>query len=318
MIRAMGYAGICLGLPERSITRTARLANATPERLRTLITQNLTDLYEILCYNHQHHLCLFRINQSIIPYASHPVNTLHWWDDEGFQLLLQRNGDYINRQCLRVSMHPGQYTVVNSETPAVVASALAELSATCRVLDAMGVGPAHKIVIHGGAGKPDHTTALARLRANWQYLPSSVRARVVLENDDKIFSVAELLPVAVDLEVPVVFDWLHHHARPGAWADRPVADIMRDVAATWRAHDGPPKMHYSSQDPAKRPGAHAYWLDADDFRVFRDALGAITVDVMLECKGKDLAAIQLLKELNWRVPPCGDVCEWRTDARKPA
>jgi UV DNA damage repair endonuclease len=76
MIRAIGYAGICLGLPERSITRTVRLANATPERLRELIQLNLTDLQAILRYNHWEKLCLFRINQGIIPFVSHPANML--------------------------------------------------------------------------------------------------------------------------------------------------------------------------------------------------------------------------------------------------
>lgn len=307
MIRAIGYAGICLGLPERSITRTARLANATPERLRALIDLNLTDLYAILAYNLQHHLCLFRINQSIIPYASHTVNVLPWWEDEAFGPLLRKNGAFIQAHGLRVSMHPGQYTVLNSENPLVVEAAMAELTATCRVLDVMGLSPAHKIVIHGGSSKPDRQTALARLASNWAYLPAQVRARLVLENDDKIFSVDDLLPIATDFGVPLVFDWLHH-ARPGTWAGRPVSAIMRDVVATWRATDGPPKVHFSSQDPEKRPGAHAYWLNTGEFRTFAEQLAEYSVDVMLECKGKDLAAIRLLEELHWTMPSCGAVC----------
>jgi UV DNA damage endonuclease len=308
MIRAMGYAGICLGLPERSITRTVRLANASPERLRDVITRNLTDLLAILRYNHEERFCLFRINQSIIPYASHPINTIPWWDEEEFGPLLRCNGDYINTQCLRVSMHPGQYTVLNSENPAVVEAAVAEVQATCRVLEMMGLPRRHKIVVHGGAGKPTHAVALERLEATWARLPAAARARLVLENDDTVFSIEELLPVCRRLGIPLVFDWLHHRAVPGGWAERPLPDIMAEVVATWRPEDGPPKVHFSSQDPEKRPGAHAYWLDPEEFLRFAEGMNGLTVDVMAECKGKDLALRRLRAELGWESLACGDLC----------
>jgi UV DNA damage endonuclease len=303
MIHAIGYAGICLGLPGRSISRTVRLANATPERLQAVAAANLDDLAAILAYNVEHRLCLFRMNQGIIPFISHPANTLRWW--EVFAATLRDLGAFIRAHGLRVSMHPGQYTVLNSENPAVVANAMAELEATCRVFDAMGLDAHHKVVIHGGAGKPTRAEALARLEAVWPALTDAVRARVVLENDDTIFSAAELLPVCRRLGAPLVFDWLHHRANPGAWVDRPVAEILRDVAATWRDADGLPKTHFSSQDPDKRPGAHAYWLDADDFRRFQEEIGALDVDVMAECKGKDLALIRLRDELGLPLSACG-------------
>ena len=81
------------------------------------------------------------------------------------------------------------------------------------------------------------------------------------------------------------------------YSGRPVAEIMAEVGETWGASDLPVKTHYSSQDPDKRPGAHAYWLDPDDFRAFTDAMDGHTVDVMCECKGKDLAVRRLREEL---------------------
>ena len=304
MIHGIGYAGICLGLPDRSITRTARLANATPARLRELIGLNLTDLSAILAYNVAHRFCLFRINQGIIPFVSHPVNTVPWWDD--FAELLTSHGDFVRAHGLRVSMHPGQYTVLNSRNPAVVETALADLAGTCRVLDGMGLDRSHKMIIHGGAGTPDRATALRRLTENWRRIPEQVRARLVLENDDRVFSAADLLPVCRELQVPLVFDWLHHRANPGPWAARPLADLMTEVAATWHPEDGLPKVHFSSQDPEKKPGAHAYWLDAGEFIAFRNQLAPLTVDMMAECKGKDLALLRLREALGWESPACAN------------
>jgi len=283
-----------------------RVANATSARLRELIRQNLTDLLAILRYNHLQRFCLFRINQGIIPFVSHPVNILRWWAEDEFGPLLRQNGDYVKQHCLRVSMHPGQYTVINSENPAVVEAALADVIATCRVLDAMELPRLHKIVIHGGAGKPDRPTALNRLVENWARIPENARARLVLENDDKIFTIEDLLPVCRRLGAPLVFDWLHHRANPGRWAKRPVAEIMAEVAQTWLPEDGPPKVHFSNQDPEKRPGAHAYWLDKEDFLAFAAELSGLVVDVMAECKGKDLALLRLREELGWETLACDD------------
>jgi UV DNA damage endonuclease len=304
MIHTVGYAGVCLGLPERSVSRAVRLANATPARLRELIRLNLTDLLAILAYNVCERLCLFRINQGVIPLLSHPANTLPWCEE--FAPLLRENGDYIKSHGLRVSMHPGQYTVLNSENPAVVDAALAEVAAACRVLDTMGLDRRHKIVIHVGAGKPDRLAARARWEAVWPRVPELVRARLVLENDDRTFSVQDLLPLCRRLGIPLVFDRLHHFANPGAWADRPVAEIMAEVAQTWTPADGLPKVHFSSQDPDKKPGAHAYWLDKNDFLAFAAEMNDFTVDMMAECKGKDLALIRLREELGWETLACGD------------
>lgn len=305
MIHAIGYAGMCLGLPECSVSRTVRVVHAAPPRLRELIALNLRDLHAILAYNVTEHFCLFRLNQSLIPLASHPVNTLTWWEEFGSEL--RALGAFVTAHGLRVSMHPGQYTVLNSQHPTVVDAALADLLATCRVLEAMALPVSHKIVVHGGAGTPTRAEALARWRAVWPRVPESVRARLVLENDDTVFSVAELLPVCEELGIPLVFDWLHHRARPGTWATKPLAEIVAATAATWRRVDGPPKVHFSSQDPQKRPGAHAYWLEADDFRLFVTELSGVTVDVMVECKGKDLALARLRDQLDLRLPACGEI-----------
>ena len=50
-----------------------------------------------------------------------------------------------------------------------------------------------------------------------------------------------------------------------------------------------PKVHLSSQDPEKRPGAHAYSIEAEDWAAFLDALDGREADVMVEAKGKELA-----------------------------
>jgi UV DNA damage endonuclease len=52
-------------------------------------------------------------------------------------------------------------------------------------------------------------------------------------------------------------------------------------------------LHLSSQDPAKRAGAHAYSLDVGDWQGLVEALNDREADVMIEAKGKELALAPL-------------------------
>ena len=84
-----------------------------------------------------------------------------------------------------------------------------------------------------------------------------------------------------------------HHALNGV---EPLADLpWARVGATWGGRT--PKLHYSEQDPTKQPGAHSAYVTAAEFRRFRDDAGLEDVDVMLECKAKELALLQLRSDL---------------------
>ena len=118
MLRHLGYVAIARSI-DAPTNRTCRLANATPGRLRQLIAVNLGNLERVLAYNVSIDVSFYRISSDVIPFASHPVNRLRWWDE--FGEALERLGDVIRRHSMRVSMHPGQFAVLNSLTPAVVA-----------------------------------------------------------------------------------------------------------------------------------------------------------------------------------------------------
>jgi UV DNA damage endonuclease len=106
-----GFACIPLGLPQ-PVVHSCKLANATPARLRELTEANLASLDRCLDYAAGLGFALFRINSGVIPFASHPVNRSRWWKDWASELAAL--GRKAARLGLRLSMHPGQYTVLNS------------------------------------------------------------------------------------------------------------------------------------------------------------------------------------------------------------
>jgi UV DNA damage endonuclease len=205
---------------------------------------------------------------------------------------LRAAGAFALAQGMRLSTHPGQYTVLSSLREDVLAAALRDLAYHARLLDALGLGPEHKMVLHAGGAYGDKRAAMTRFVSVYRRLPPAVRRRLVLENDDTTYCTGDVLALHGETGIPVVFDALHEAANPSPVAQgRPA--LLRACFATWGAPDGVPKTHFSTQDEATRPGAHADWIDPAAFRAFAADTAAGAVDCMLEAKAKERALLRL-------------------------
>lgn len=296
MLRRLGYVAMALSLPDAATNRTCRLRNATPARLAELIEANLRGLERVVAFNAERGIRLYRISSDVVPFASHPVNGLRWWEE--FAPLLAGIGGLVRRHGMRVSMHPGQFTVLNSLDPAVAEASAAEVLWHVRFLDALGVDASARIVIHVGGMAEGREPAMARFVDAVRALPEPARRRLVVENDERLFSAEDVLEVSRETGLPVVFDWLHHRANPGTVrTERAARALVARCFATWRRADGVPKVHLSSQARGAPRGAHAGWV-----RV-RDALALLAVaprrpfDCMIEAKRKELALFRLRRDL---------------------
>jgi UV DNA damage endonuclease len=290
-LRHLGYVGqnLTLGL---STGRTLRLANvASEERLTDVIAANLENLEAILAWNVAHDVRLFRIASSLIPFASHPDFRLDW--RERFAARLERIAAYAAEHDLRLSMHPGQYTVLNAIKAEVVDNAVAELEYHAEVLDAVA-GEAGTITLHVGGAYGDRDAAKERAVRAATRLSERALARLTLEHDDTVFDLDDALEVAAAIGVPAVFDVHHHrclHRRP-TWRDDLPALLERTMAS-WG--DRVPKAHVSS---ARSPGAKAHADHVDDadldlaLAVLAEVGGERPIDVMLEAKAKEAAVLR--------------------------
>jgi UV DNA damage endonuclease len=279
----LGYACVNTGLP--SSGRTVRLANATPERLREVIGGNLQALETILRWNADHAIQVFRLTSDLIPFGSHPVNRLRWWDE--FAQEFGSIAAVIRDTGARLSTHPGQYTVLSSARREVVESAVAELVYHDRMLTALGLDTSHKIVLHVGSGD---AAAADRLIAAVAGLPDGPRSRLVLENDER-WTLAEVLDVAAGTGTPVVFDAFHHELAP-SFDGLTRRELAQRAAGTWGDADGRPEVHFSTQAPGRRPGAHAESIDLDAFAGFAAEVGELPLDCILEVKDKERSLLR--------------------------
>ena len=288
---SIGYACIALGI-EGGSYKSCILKNATEERLSQLTRENINALTRITDYNRECGIRLYRIGSGIIPFGSHPEVSFHW--RELFEEELVRIGERIRQAGVRVSMHPGQYTVLNSPDERVISNALLDLDYHAGVLDSLGCGSDCKIILHVGGVYGDRKAAAERFIENARKLPPNVCSRLVLENDERCFNVAQVLEIAEQLRLPVVFDLLHHSVNP---APDPLIDEiewLRLCAGTWLEEDGVQKIHYSQQQPGGKPGAHSLTIDTEEFLRFYQRLGSQKPDIMLEVKDKDLSAKKVI------------------------
>ncbi len=167
-------------------------------------------------------------------------------------------------------------------------NSLDELRFVAALFDLIGNQDA-TMVLHMGGAYGDHPQTACRFTSVLAAEPAVLRY-LALEGDERIWSVRQILPTAAALGVPVIVDTLHHRMNP----DGLTLDEAIDCALpTWAGRGVRPKVHISSQDPDKQPGAHAFGIDQADWDALAAVIGDRDIDVMVEAKGKEQALIGL-------------------------
>lgn len=156
---SIGYACLALGV-HGSGMRSCTMRNAGEELLLSLIGDNLDSLERLIRYNIRNGIRLFRISSDLIPFGSSLSEGLPWQDVHSDKL--ESIGGEIRRSGMRVSMHPGQYTVLNSTDENTADGAARDPDYHAKVLDCLGLGPEHKMVLHLGGVYGDKERAKER------------------------------------------------------------------------------------------------------------------------------------------------------------
>jgi len=191
-------------------------------------------------------------------------------------------------------MHPDQFTLINSPDEGIFERSAAELAYHARVLDLLGLDMTARIQVHGGGVYNDKPASLDRFCFRFEQLEETIRRRLVVENDDRLYSVADCLQISRRTGMPVLFDSFHHELNHHG-EDLPTA--LGSAASTWKKGDGPPMVDYSSQKKGERAGSHAESIDLKRFARFIAATAAFDFDIMLEIKDKEKSALRARRQL---------------------
>jgi UV DNA damage endonuclease len=290
----VGYACINLSLQADKITTNRGMIRKTFTERGTayaseLALKNVQDLLTIVDWNLQHGIRLFRISSDLFPWASeYRLADLPDFAD------IRATLEEIGSRPIRLTMHPGPFNQLAGQGK-VLDNTLKDLEYQSEVFDLMGLTPSHwnKINIHVGGTYGDKMATMARFSQHFNLLSENLRARLTVENDDRpsLYTVADLVLIYERTGIPIVFDYFHHSLNPGTQTEE---EAFLSAYATW---DIRPVFHYSDsrqerEDPKARREAHADWLYSPINTYGKE------VDIVFECKMKELALLRLWSDLS--------------------
>lgn len=266
-------------------SKTFRLASYSDERLRDTVSANLSCLKKILTYNVEHGLLFLRITSDLVPFASHEVCTFPW--QEEFADKFHELGHFCRKNGFRISMHPDQFVLLNTPDDGVLSRSIKDLEYQVSILDLMGLDRTAKVQIHVGGVYGDKAASMDRFVKTYATLDESIKARLVIENDERLYSFADCAAIHQRTGIPVIFDTFHHSLLNHG---EPLGVALSTQQKTWKKHDGLPMIDYSSQQAGKRSGAHAEHIVPEMFSEFLTSSQPHDFDLMLEIKDKEKSA----------------------------
>ena len=259
-------------------------------------------------------LRMVRLSSDILPVFTEPrwsffygLSDVRAYCEKEFR----RVGDLARQNNVRLSMHPGQFTVLASDNPGIIDRSIEEFEYHATMARWMGYGQSFqdfKINVHiAGRQGPNG------IRAAYNRLTPEARNTLTIENEEITHNLETCLELA-DL-VPIVLDIHHHWINSGEYIDPSDVRVKR-VIDSWRGVR--PTCHYSvsredvlvGHSGGSRPDlqtllesghkkgklrAHSnfYWNTAvNEWALsFRDQF-----DIMCESKAKNLASFDLYQQ----------------------
>lgn len=264
-------------------------------KLYDVILSNLKDLKEIIIYNIKNEIHFYRMSSAMIPLATH--NEVHFDYIKPYKDLYNDIGSLIKKANMRVDFHPNQFCVLNSTSPKVIQNTVEILKYHESLLKEFHVDNP-LILLHVGSMAGGKKRAISRFISNFKKLPESIQKMIALENDDKVYTVEDVLEICEKLSIPCVLDYHHYMCNHV----EKIENLLPRIFNTWKK--AKPKIHFSSPKSKLRREfrSHHDYIDSPSFISFMDILKKydVDVDIMLEAKAKDEALFKLIRELKYK------------------
>jgi len=295
----IGYACINMTMGKKVTTNRSMVKKTFNAKgldyVSELALANAKDIIKILEWNRQHKIHFFRLSSAIIPWGDN-LDLTQLKDYKEIKNELKKAGDYAKLHNIRITSHPGPFNVLVSPNEKVILATIADLELHGKIFDMMGLelSPYNKINIHCNGVYGDKKSAMDRFIKNFQRLSKSVQKRLTIENDDKasMYSVKDLMYIHKAIKIPIVFDYHHHTFCTGDLSEE---DALKLAATTW-PKGITPVVHYSESkalhenNPKEKPQSHSLYINT------LPNTYELVVDIMLECKAKELALLDIKKK----------------------
>jgi UV DNA damage endonuclease len=297
----IGYACINMTMGKSVTTNRSMIKRTFQSKgldyVSELALSNAKDIIKILEWNRQNNIYFFRLSSALVPWGD-GLDITQLKDYNEIKSELKKAGEFAKFWNMRINSHPGPFNVLPSPNESVILKTIADLELHGKIFDLMGLSktPYNNINIHCNGVYGDKQSAMDRLITNFKRLSPSVRSRLTLENDDKasMYSVKDLMYIHKHTGIPIVFDYHHHQFCTGDLSEE---DALKLAATTWP--DGiRQEVHYSESkalhenNPKEKPQAHSLYINE-----LQNTYG-LDIDVMVECKAKELAILKIRNKYN--------------------
>lgn len=269
---------------------TVKKANTMTEdevynKCKQLTRLNFDGLYNVMKYNIENGIHMYRVSSDMIVLDNHELNTYKWYEDSCVINLCNKIKQMAIDNDIRLSMHTNRYNVISTHREDVLQSTTTNLLGEYRVAKALGIDT---MCIHVGSTQGGKEKALERFYNNFKSLPPKLQECLCIENDDKSYNVEEVLGLCKQLNIRMILDIHHNNCLPST---KSLESYIDDIINTWGNRR--PKCHLSTGKTSVTDRAHADDISLEDY------MNAIQItkgkfDIMLECKNKQLGLKKLL------------------------
>lgn len=282
-----GYACINLSIPTKF--RTCRLKTVEEKGLdyvKELTLSNFQQTLDAIRWNIQHDIYFYRLSSDLVPFATHEINVWEWWDDQDVLSITDEIKQLQIKYDLRLSVHPGQYNVLNSPNSSVIRNTINDLCYHEKIMCAVN---GQDIILHIGGVYGDKELAIKRFSENYLMLSDGVKRLLRIENDDKSFTLSDVVQVHHLTGAPICFDIHHHNCHHD---DSPLEPLLQVVWESWG--DLRPKCHISSGKNHSTDRGHHDLILEEDLDSLLGLIGKRNVDIMFEAKLKEKSVLPLI------------------------
>ena len=261
------------------------------EKVAEIYRENINTTLTILKYCKNSGIRFYRIGD-LFPFNTHPILAHYNYFDD-FDQELYELGQYIKIHDIRISVHSSPYCILSSDNPEIVKKSILELTRHAALLRKLEVPSNNRIVVHVGSSVGGKEKSSKRFVDVCNNLPTNVKNAIALENDDKQYSISDVLDISNKCSIPVILDIFHHSLHNPEKID--IIRAMELATATWK--DGPAEIHYSCQEEGKIKGSHSDTVNAQDLLTFVTSVNNLSYDIMLEVKDTHQSVEKFLRIL---------------------
>ena len=291
----LGLCCICLSLKDReeplSFKSMTYKSFSSMERRKALdilggrVLNNMRVTLEAVRYCGQRNLC-YRLSSDLFPLLTYEKASVGLEELPQYGPIYQTINEistHISDAKVRISCHPDQFNVLATENEELLGRTIMELNFQSWFMDALGCPADHRspINIHVNNNVGSRSEITDRFKRGLDLLDPNCRARLVVENDDKLncWSVRKMVCYLHEKTgCPITFDYLHHDCYPDGLTEE---EAIRLCYETWGGVR--PLFHYSESREGGNPRAHA------DYPSKRPDNYGLNFDLDFEFKMKDRA-----------------------------